>query len=429
MSVKLDASQTKTLYLDDDRELLITGVAGTGKSIVAVYRAIYLAKKYPDKKILLTAYNRNLITKMEKDVQSIKEGLNNLVVETFHTAAKDFIEKITGNEEKYNGRKKSHIEQAYNECKEKTSEDIIDAKVEDIREEIEWIQSFGIKNYEEYLDAERIGRKKFRVERIKRRFIYSIYESYLQYRAQEYKFDYNDVGSYLEKLLIPEEEKYDYIIVDEYQDLSTDMLYGLNVMLKSTGKYEFIGDENQSIFGKRISWKNLNINIRTFKKVELNLVYRTTRQIQQLARNYLGSDIMETVVFNQGYKPLYYQFSSEEEEYKYIAERAEELHAASKDYCVIFFENYESKKLKEYYKDIKLCSIGTVKGLEYDTVILPNVTQKRYLDLTGGFEEEIDKYRKKMYVALTRASKNLVLTGSGEMDLGIKLEDVKYDKK
>ena len=47
---KLTGEQTKILYLPDEKNLVILGAAGSGKSLVALYKSVYLAIKYPSKK-------------------------------------------------------------------------------------------------------------------------------------------------------------------------------------------------------------------------------------------------------------------------------------------------------------------------------------------------------------------------------------------
>lgn len=73
---------------------LVTGVPGSGKTVVLISRAIHLAKTHPTWKIKILTYNRTLKSKIESKINYLKpilqfEGinLNNLTVDTFHTLA------------------------------------------------------------------------------------------------------------------------------------------------------------------------------------------------------------------------------------------------------------------------------------------------------------------------------------------------------
>lgn len=73
---------------------LVTGVPGSGKTVILISRAIHLAKTHPTWKIKILTYNRTLKSKIESKINYLKpilqfEGinLNNLTVDTFHTLA------------------------------------------------------------------------------------------------------------------------------------------------------------------------------------------------------------------------------------------------------------------------------------------------------------------------------------------------------
>jgi len=66
---------------------LVKGVAGSGKTIVLMERAKWLAERYPQAKILVLAFNARLVK--EKLAVELKEWPTNITVETFHTTAFD----------------------------------------------------------------------------------------------------------------------------------------------------------------------------------------------------------------------------------------------------------------------------------------------------------------------------------------------------
>lgn len=427
LSFKLDLSQTKVLYLPEDNDIRIMGFAGTGKSIVALYRAIYLAQKFPEKNFLLTAFNAALVNKIAKEVN--RHNLSNLDVFTIHSILSKVayqVEKKSQNWKWLNTNKEEIIKKSYEECKGIYKGEIIETVLQNIIEEIQWLQSFGINSLDEYLNSTRIGRKKFRIIESQKEFMYTVYERFKYYLKEAgIDYEYDNVGNYLKLHKEKIAPLYDCILVDEYQDLTPDMILGLDVILKENGRYEWVGDENQAVFGKRISWNALGLDKRSFKREKLNVVYRNTKQIQKLASNYLTED-NSTNSNKIGKKPVLYMFNSRQEEYEYIVSKAKELERKNLSYCVVCFENSEKNLLKKLYNNISVESIWRVKGLEYDTVILPNITKERYEKRVGQSEDEEERYYTHMYVAITRASETLILTASSEIDPKINLEDIEY---
>ncbi|MDQ7085198.1 MAG: UvrD-helicase domain-containing protein [Sulfurovum sp.] len=70
---------------------MITGIPGSGKTVVLLSRAVHLAKMYPDWKILILTYNKALTSQLQVKLKSIKEDLedldiliDNIEIATFH---------------------------------------------------------------------------------------------------------------------------------------------------------------------------------------------------------------------------------------------------------------------------------------------------------------------------------------------------------
>ena len=66
--IYLNPEQDRLVQLDSRGHLLIRGVAGSGKTTVALYRAKYLSENYLDmftaNKILVLTFNRTLVAFM-----------------------------------------------------------------------------------------------------------------------------------------------------------------------------------------------------------------------------------------------------------------------------------------------------------------------------------------------------------------------------
>lgn len=471
--MKLNARQTQILYLDDSKDIRIEGKAGSGKSLIALYRAVYLAFKYPDKKILLTCHNNALQKEISKQKEILKQrdnlvfdsadhgNLNNLEIETIYKSAQNFLKKA-GNVLKENLNyeffldktgevlpaleikyKKSIIEKIYIQKLEKVDEkNAVKTEVSNIIDEINWIQDMAIDNWETYYNVERVGRSNFRLPREKRKFIFDIFMRYLEERESgehTYKsnqpifryYDFHDIGQLgkrvVNKLKTAQinysEECYDIIIVDEYQDLSTDMFFTIQNLLKNRGHLELIGDPDQSIFGNRISWKSIGVDAVNMKKYDLKTNHRNTKQIYKVAKVFAEDKKDYAYTPKEGEKPIVGKVKTFESEIQLIIRRASRYDEEKIKYAIIYEDRDYKLALKDYIDTDNLWSVHKVKGLEFDAVIVPNFSDKKLTEAKEN-PDSFSAFKKRAYVALTRACDELFLTTYGELNSMINKEDV-----
>ena len=90
----LDSQQEGFARAVPEGHYMISGVPGSGKTVILVARALHLAKIRPDWKILLVTYNRSLKMKLEASVLNNENHLSfmgistaNIHVKTFHSLA------------------------------------------------------------------------------------------------------------------------------------------------------------------------------------------------------------------------------------------------------------------------------------------------------------------------------------------------------
>ncbi|WP_169929364.1 UvrD-helicase domain-containing protein, partial [Staphylococcus carnosus] len=109
-------------------------------------------------------------------------------------------------------------------------------------------------------------------------YFYEVYEKYLENREEDDRYyDFEDIGSLIRNLLekIEDQDKrekllsFKYILIDEFQDFTSDMLMTVNALSDKNGALVLLGDINQGVFGKRISFKSLGINMNSYKKYKL----------------------------------------------------------------------------------------------------------------------------------------------------------------
>ena len=90
----LDAEQEKFARRIPYGHYMITGVPGSGKTVILLSRAIHLLKENPAWKIRIVTYNRSLARKLQNRFESLYEklelmGINyqNITISTFHSLA------------------------------------------------------------------------------------------------------------------------------------------------------------------------------------------------------------------------------------------------------------------------------------------------------------------------------------------------------
>jgi hypothetical protein len=84
-ALKLDLNLTKAGHdtAKDFKLRLINGVAGSGKSLIIIYRAYMLRRLFPDKKILLLTHNRALIHDLRRRYARLSDGDHLVEMHTF----------------------------------------------------------------------------------------------------------------------------------------------------------------------------------------------------------------------------------------------------------------------------------------------------------------------------------------------------------
>jgi superfamily I DNA/RNA helicase len=90
----LDAQQEQFAKRLPYGHYMVSGVPGSGKTVILLTRALYLAKEHPDWRIRIVAYNRSISTKIENRLNSMAAeykfmniNLGNITVTTFHKLA------------------------------------------------------------------------------------------------------------------------------------------------------------------------------------------------------------------------------------------------------------------------------------------------------------------------------------------------------
>lgn len=238
--MKLDIKQNKIVESKVNFCSLIKGSAGTGKTSIAAYRAIFLENNYclyNNDRILVVCSCEEKVNKFKDIYSSISRDAEERywsllkpkgevidIVTMDDLIKKHCDKKIISAEEKI-----FCIEKAFEEVKVRFPEitSYKDEKFEFLLDEIKWIKSFEYLSIEEYQKVDRVGRrnsKKYRVKRINknsrhREAIFKLMAAYNKVLRKNELMDKEDTLYFLMKKLKGKNSfHYTHIIVDDAEN-------------------------------------------------------------------------------------------------------------------------------------------------------------------------------------------------------------------
>lgn len=462
MNITLQGKQAEVMALPVTGHTVVLGTAGSGKTTIALQRAIFLSNLPSKPLVLLVTFNNALVEYMKSINNRVCPGL---VVESYHKFARGYLNS-RGKMPSYNGvlstnKKREYIEKAIFQCRnEYPYESTFERSKEFFYDEIVFIQQFGFKNFSEYQQAERIGRASAYITRENRKWIAKVYERYLELRAADgLKYDWDDLAFYAncELEIDNTERRYTHIIVDEGQDFSPMMIKSLVNATHDRGSFTFFGDVAQQIYGNRLSWRDSGIETSKIWKFEIN--YRNPESIIKFSQDIIKSKywkqkmdmISATPFIAEGPKPILVRFSNVTNEIAWVTDRAISMSRTSS--VVVVCRSYEGQSILESAfknkgqyihliskdtpgvrnsKDIYISTYHSVKGLEFDYVFVPLLDSNHFPNqkaIEAAVSQEIaySDELKLLYVAATRSKYGLYMTYSGELSFLFPESSMNYD--
>ncbi len=459
--VFLHPRQRRLVEMKANGPVRVLGSAGTGKTVVAIHRAKWLAQKVftaPKDRILFTTYTKNLASDIKGYLESIcpPDVFRRIEVVNIDAWAMNYLKKNG-----YNGKldfdctlSKEYWNKALLLKPEGTT--LSDQFFKDEWKQI--IQPQNIVTLDQYYRASRIGRGR-RLNRKDRKEIWRVFDAYRTSLLADNVKEYEDIYRDAQNLLAREKNAAEYkaIIIDEAQDLSLSAFRLIRQIIpnESANDLFIVGDTHQRIYGYKNSLSAANINIKgRGKKLRVN--YRTTREIYRYASSILQGLSFDDLDGNEdtldrcqsittGETPRYLVFKDQAQEYEGIRDLLTQLQqegVAPETICLTartsnqikaYIKEFESHQIpyhaitnksshKEKKEGIRVATMHRIKGIEFDYVIIASVcdgiiplraaidSQENQLD--KGLAEKQE--RSLLYVALTRARKGVFLTGYGK---------------
>jgi superfamily I DNA/RNA helicase len=258
----------------------VTGSAGTGKSVVALHRAAWLARQNPKAKILLTTFSKTLATRLAQNADILlgkSPERAQIEVEHLHKIARDLWVKKKGRLFLAATAKRLAV---LIEAAQATVDGAKSFSASFLRNEFEAVvDPSGITTWEQYKSASRANRGTPLGARQKAT-IWRVFEALFQLLAKEHLTTWNSLCFQAAQSAGP---VYDHVIADEVQDFGPAELRLVRA-LAAPGKNDILlcGDAGQRIYKSRTSLLSCGLDVRG-RSTQLKINYRTTQQIRRFA--------------------------------------------------------------------------------------------------------------------------------------------------
>lgn len=435
---------------------LINGVAGCGKTLILINRAILYCKKYPQKKSLLLIHNNPIIKDITYKFKTHLKGQpSNLTICTFHKYARDQQLKLTKKVRSlfrdndlilFKKQLFTNNSEAYKS---------LNLSDNQLWSELEYINEFLIKNKNEYLEYDRHGRG-FALQKTQREHIWEIYEAACKLMSSPQNGFLPSL--YIRNLCLNEEQNinfdlYDHILIDEAQFFAPSWLELVKKSIKQDGQLFICADPNQGFLKNHLSWKSVGLNVRGRTK-KLNYSYRTTYEIMIAANAllaYLNDDSEDFIQpdlsrMTRGQKPqVIYSDTQQDEQQRFLNEitACVKEHKIPLGQIIVLCSDVinpwsvtrdiekrlgpktalnlnDPKESTDYAERIRIMTINSCTGMESGVIFVLGVgnliDQANNIDLSE--EEKTTIYQestRKLYVAMTRAGQRLVLFSTHQL--------------
>ena len=427
----------------------VSGSAGTGKTVVALHRAAFLAKSNPKARILLITFSdalANLLrTKLQLLIHQEVQPDGRIVVDSLDAVGVRLYEAKFG-------------------PLQLAGQDTIGVLVEDAAGKegtnfsrafllTEWdrvVDAWQLDTWESYRDVARIGRYR-RLSETQRKALWPVFERVRSgFREQGLVTKAEMFGWLTREAERLEHPPFDHVVVDEAQDVSVAQLRFLAALAggRANGLF-FAGDLGQRIFQQPFSWKELGVDVRG-RSQTLRINYRTSHQIRTQADRLLDPAISDvdgnleerkgTVSVFNGPHPNVQVFEDEEAESSAVSEwlTAGISEGLQPSEISVFVRSMDQIKravaaVKRSHLPYSIfdedmdaeegcLTVGTMhlaKGLEFravavmacDSEIIPLQSRVESIADEADLEEVYNTERNLLYVACTRARDYLLVTG------------------
>lgn len=424
----------------------VSGSAGTGKTVVAIHRAVAALKRERGH-VLLTTFSDDLAKSLLRKVKLLvpaerlsntlpePESLPTLVIASLDEIARDIYTANAGSIHQIDDF--DLLDLIASIVKQGDQVSLSPQFLLDEWQDV--VDGWNLNDWSQYRDFKRLGRKT-RLSESRRREVWGLFE---QLRRVLAKRSLVTAPMIFSRLAESDQCPFRAVIVDECQDISPAQLRFLaRITRKQPGELFFAGDLGQRIFQTPFSWSSLGVDIRGRSRM-LKINYRTSHQIRRGADRLLDGTVSDvdgnqehrdgTISVFNGPPPSIHIADDEDSEAEYVADwllaRINEKVDPS-EIAVFGRTDAQLARARDAIRKasdisgrglhgIRLATMHQAKGMEFrcvcvmacDDDVIPLEQRIRAIGDHADLEDLYNTERHLLYVACTRARDHLLVTG------------------
>lgn len=307
-----------------------------------------------------------------------------------------------------------------------------------LTEEIDWVLvGQGIRNLKEYQGYDRTGRGRA-LGHVQRQHLWQLYEELQQLLRQQNSCLFSERLKVAAENAVP---VYDYIFIDEAQDLKAVAIRLLMALCRNRRNIFLTADTNQSIWGSGFSWTKMASDLHVQGRARiLKRNYRTTKEVWQavlqLAPDSTDADAetLEIEAVFRGPKPTLVSYRTVNQQAEclnsYIWQAVREERATFGNVAVLcptrremeqalnmLDKRFKARAMRSAevdisYPGVKVMTMHAAKGLEFPVVAVVGLEAGRMpINVPAGVdpEEHMARQKRLLFVACSRAMRRLAV--------------------
>lgn len=417
----------------------VAGSAGTGKTIVAIHRAVRLARENPAAKILLASFSQPLADALAKKLLVLAPETGGVVPRITTASFRGIADQMYQLEHGVRPRIASDVV-----LRERLRAAAATTELKGFSERFllsEWtnvVDAWGLSSLDSYSTVERMGRKS-RLGPNQRARLWPVFAAVREALEAERYTTWSNVFTGLAKALEGRPSKpFDHVVIDEAQDLAPAELRFFAALAPAEPNGLFLaGDIGQRIFQHPYSWASLGVDVRG-RSHTLKVCYRTSQQIRRAADRLLPTVLRDSDGLDDERRGIISVFDGPPPEVKSFATIAAEAEAIRQVIEGWLGDGIVAHEIGLFVRtpelvvraraaieglpgaaEIVTAQMSLAKGLEFRAVavmacdegVLP--LDERIADAADEVELDdiYETERRLLYVACTRAREHLLLTG------------------
>lgn len=438
---KLTSTQQQIVHASLRGEIIVGGIAGSGKTIAAIHRAAHLCessvKRQSEATVLFLCFNNALREAIQQQISTFPASVwSRVQVRTTHKWCAPYVGRsfpdytVIGTDVE----RLSLVREAMRETRHVLGTlEVFERNPQVFLDEIRLIKGCNLHDCDKYIDRRLARASDFTSEDYAAIFV--VAQTYDRMLRANLRLDFDDFAPIALSALEQTRStgRYDYVIIDEAQDFTECQIRLARRLARQS--LLLVADQAQAIYPVSQLPETLPVNS---YDVVLSESFRTTTEVFNYARRLLPDAHTYALPDKHGPPPKYVAFRWSDEEAEYIASTIEELlgnNMAVGEIAVVaryrlllapIAQSLRARGILCYERDsrgqqqdsgVRLLSIHESKGHEFRAVfviglvesVLPCVRPE--MDRAAG-REELVLARRQLYVAMTRACERLWLTGS-----------------